>query len=256
MDHCIFNRRTVLRATLLGVGAYLSRPVVGAAQGMTREHQPKLDLPILAEDPTAVPVVVWVDHPMGPDHFIKSIEVVLDADPVSRKGVYLFTPANGRARVAFQMRSGVGGLVKATAECSRHGRFVGTREVRVAADGCTSPPDKVAKDRIGTPRLRVPRSFKVGEVIEVRTKMDHPSDTGLTFDAGKFVLVRPEFFLKQMRVSFDGQLISDFRLTSAVSPNPLIRFPLKVTRAGTLQVAFANNEGQEWVTTQFIRPAG
>lgn len=256
MDHCMFNRRAVLRATLLGVGAYLSRPVLGAAQGLTREHQPKLDLPILAEDATAVPVLVSVDHPMEPDHFITSIEVTLEADPVSRKGVFLFTPANGRAWVAFQMRSGVGGLVKATAECSRHGRFVGTREVRVAADGCTSPPDKVAKDRIGNPMVRVPRSVKVGEVIEIRTKMDHPSDTGLIFEDGKFMLARPEFFLKQMRVSFDGQLISDFRLTSAVSPNPLIRFPLKVTRVGTLQVVFANNEGQQWETTQFIRPAG
>ena len=256
MDHCLFSRRAILRAALLGAGAYLSRPVLGAAQGLEREHEPTLDLPILAEDPTAVPVVAWVDHPMGPDHFIKSIEVVLDADPVSRKGVYLFTPANGRAWVSFQMRSGVGGLGKAMAECSRHGRFVGTREVRVAADGCTSPPDKVTKDRVGNPRLRVPRSFKVGEVIEVRAKIDHPSDTGLNFRDGKFVLDRPEFFLKQMRVSFDGQLISDFRLTSAVSPNPLIRFPLEVTRAGTLQVAFANNEGQQWVTTQFIRPAG
>jgi hypothetical protein len=152
------------------------------------------------------------------------------------------------------MRSGVGGLVKATAECSRHGRFVGTREVRVAADGCTSLPDKVAKDRIGNLRLRVPGSFREGEVIEVRTKLDHPSDTGLDFTGGKFVLGRPEFFLKQMRVSFDGELISDFRLTSAVSPNPLIRFPLKVTRAGTLQVAFANNEGQQWEASQLIRP--
>ena len=256
MDHCLFSRRAVLGGALFGVGAMGFRPVLAMAQGSEREHQPKLHLPILAEDPAAVPVVVWVDHPMGPDHFITSIEVTLETDPVSRKGVFLFTPANGRARVAFQMRSGLGGLVKATVECSRYGRFVGTGEVRVAADGCTSLPDKVAKDRIGNPMLRVPRSFKVGEVIEVRTKIDHPSDTGLNFRDGKFVLERPEFFLKQMRVSFDGQLISDFRLTSAVSPNPLIRFPLKVTRAGTLGVAFANNEGQQWVTTQFIRPAG
>jgi desulfoferrodoxin (superoxide reductase-like protein) len=256
VDRCLLNRRAVLRATLLGVGACLLRPGLGAARGVEREHQPRLDLPILAEDPTAVPVVAWVDHPMEPDHFITSIEVTLETDPVARKGVFLFTPANGRARVAFQMRSGVGGLVKVTAECSRHGRFVGTREVRVAADGCTSPPDKVTKDRIGNPVLRVPGSFTVGEVIEVRAKIDHPSDTGLAFKDGKFVLERPEFFVTQMRVSFDGQLISDFRLTSAVSPNPLIRFPLKVTGTGALEVGFVNNEGKEWQVGRIIRPTG
>jgi len=254
MNQCVFSRRAILRGTLLGTGSFLFRPVLVAAQGLEREHQPTLDLPILAEDPTAVPVLVWVDHPMELDHFITSIEITLETDPVARKGTFLFTPANGRARVAFQMRSGVGGLVKATAECSRHGRFVGTREVHVAEGGCTTAPDKLAKDRLGNPMLRVPGFFKVGEVIEVRTKVDHPSDTGLTFKDGNFVRERPEFFIKQMQVSFDGQLISDFRLTSAVSPNPLIRFPLKVTRAGALQVVFANNEGQQWEVSQLIRP--
>lgn len=256
MDYCPFNRRAVLRATLLGVGTYLFRPVLGAAQGLERQHQAMLDVPILAEDPVAVPVLVSVDHPMEPDHFIKSIEVTLETDPVPHKGTFLFTPANGRAWVAFRMRSGVGGLVKATAECSKHGRFVGTREMRVVEGGCTTAPDKVAKDRLGHPMLRVPRSPKVGEVIEVRTKVDHNSDTGLSFKDGKFVRERPEFFVKEMRVSFDGQPASEFRLSSAVSPNPLIRFPLKVTQAGILRVVFVNNEGQQWETTQFIRPTG
>ena len=253
MDQFLFCRRSILRGALLAAGA-LFRPLPGAAGRLEGEHQPMLDLPVLAEDATAVPVVVWVDHPMEPDHFIKSIEVTLETDPVARKGVFLFTPASGRAWMAFQMRSGVGGVVKATVECSRHGRFVGTREVRVAADGCTSLPARVAKDRIGNPLLRLPGSFKVGEVIEVRTKIDHPSDTGLTFNDGKFVLERPEFFVKQMRVSFDGQLISDFRLTSAVSPNPLIRFPLKATRQGALKVVFVNNRGQQWEVSRIIRP--
>jgi hypothetical protein len=42
-------------------------------------------------------------------------------------------------------------------------------------------------------------------------------------------------------------------MTSAVSANPLIRFPLKVTRGGILRVAFRNNEGQRWEVTQRIR---
>jgi predicted secreted protein len=215
----------VLRTALLGAGALLFRPGPGGAQGLERAHEPKLDLPILAEDPTAVPVLVWVDHPMDSDHFIKSIEITLDTDPVPHKGTFRFTPANGRARVAFQMRSGVGGLVKAAAECSQHGRFVGTKEVRVVEGGCTTAPDKLARGRIGNPMLRVPGSLKLGQVIEVRAKVDHPSDTGLSFKDGKFVRERPEFFVKQVRVSLDGQPGSEFRLTAAVSPIPLLRVP-------------------------------
>jgi hypothetical protein len=38
-----------------------------------------------------------------------------------------------------------------------------------------------------------------------------------------------------------------------VSPNPLIRFPLKVTRPATLRVQFVNSEEQHWEASQAIR---
>jgi hypothetical protein len=44
--------------------------------------------------------------------------VTLDKDPVPWKGKFDFTPGNGRAWVAFTMRSDTGGLVRAVAECS------------------------------------------------------------------------------------------------------------------------------------------
>jgi hypothetical protein len=56
-----------------------------------------------------------------------------------------------------------------------------------------------------------------------------------------------------MTVWLDDQRVSEFQMTSAVSPNPLIRFPLKVTRPTTLRVQFANSEGQRWEVSQAIR---
>jgi sulfur-oxidizing protein SoxY len=191
---------------------------------------------------------------MEPDHYVKQIEVVLENDPVPAKGVYRFTPQNGRAWVAFQMRSGAGGTLKAIVECSRHGKFVGTKELRVVEGGCTTAPDKVARDRIGHPVLRIGKPIRLGEIVEVRTKVDHNSYTGLSMRGGKIVRERPEFFVERVSVYLDRQLVSDFQLTSAVSPNPLFRFPLKISRAGTLRVVFVNNEGQSWETSQPIRP--
>lgn len=234
------------------LGLLLPRQL-GAQSPLEREHRVEVDLPILAEEPTAVPIQVWTEHPMEPDHFVKSTEILLENDPVPYKGKFLFTPANGRAWVAFQMRSGSGGLVTATAECSRHGRFVGTRAVRVVAGGCTSAAEKGARDRLGNPMLRLPRSIKVGGIIEVRAKVEHNSHTGLALQNGKFVRVAPEFYVKQMLVYLDDQAISEFQMTSAVSLNPLIRFPLKVTRGGALRVVFVNSEGQWWEVSQPLR---
>lgn len=219
-----------------------------------KDHVLQIELPVLADDPTAVPLRVSVEHPMEPGHFIRSLDVSLETDPVPHKGKFHFTPANGRAWMAFQFRSGVGGVVKVVAECSRHGRFVGTREVRVVEGGCGTAPDKVARDRLGNPMIRLPRSLRAGEVVEVRTKVDHNSYTGLALKGGKFVREFPEFFIKQMLVFADSQKVSEFEMTSAVSPNPLIRFPLKVGGSGTLRVVYINNEGQHWEAAHAIRP--
>lgn len=47
--------------------------------------------------------------------------------------------------------------------------------------------------------------------------------------------------------------MSEFTFTSALSPNPLIKFPVKV-RPGMLRVVFINNEGRRWEATEPLRP--
>src|SRR5712692_2570708 len=106
------------RALLLGgTLTFLAPSRLYAQPDLGREHRPMIDSPTLAEDPSAVPLQVSVNHPMEPEHFIRSIEIQLDHDPVPYKGKFLFTPANGQAAVAFHMRSGAGGVLKVTAEC-------------------------------------------------------------------------------------------------------------------------------------------
>lgn len=250
----LLSRRAVVEGALLGVGEVLFARRVASAATVDGQHQPRLELPVIAENPTAVPVRVSVEHPMEPDHFIRSIEVLLEADPVPHKGTYRFTPGNGQAWVAFPMRSGTGGVVKAIAECSRHGRFVATREVRVASDGCAT--EGLATDRPGNPRLRLRPVAKLGQVVEVLAKIDHDSDTGLSLKGGRYVRERPEFFVKHLRVYIDRELISEFTFTSALSPNPIVRFPLKVRGPGVLRVVFDNNQGRQWEATEPIRPEG
>jgi len=232
----------------------LPRPAAGQA-GAEATHRIEIDLPVLAEDPAAVPLQVSVEHPMEPEHFIRSLDVSLETDPVPHKGKFLFTPANGRAWVVFQFRSGIGGTVKVVGECTRHGRFTATREVRVTDGGCSTTPDRTARERLGNPLIRLPRSLRPGDMVEVRTKVDHNSYTGLAFRGGKFVREQPEFYVRQMLVFLDDQKISEFQMTSAVSPNPVIRFALKAPARGTLRVSFTNSEGRRWETTQVIRPA-
>jgi sulfur-oxidizing protein SoxY len=248
------RRREFLEGISAGAVGAITLPRLGLAQAKAdREHQIDLDIPILSEEPAAVPVRIALDHPMEADHYIRSIEVTLDRDPVPAKGRFLLTPGNGRPWVAYQIRSGTGGLVKAVAVCSRHGEFQATREARVVDGGCSTPPERGARERAGSPELRLPRSIKAGETFEVRARVIHGSYTGLALKQGRFVRELPEYYVKQMTVWLDDQRVSEFQMTSAVSPNPLIRFSLRVTRSATLRVQFVNNEGQHWEVSQPIR---
>ncbi|MGH7310232.1 MAG: thiosulfate oxidation carrier complex protein SoxZ [Candidatus Rokuibacteriota bacterium] len=85
--------------------------------------------------------------------------------------------------------------------------------------------------------------------------MDHDSDTGLRLKDGRYVRVRREFFVREMPAYLGRHRISEFRFTSALSPNPIIRFPLKVAGADTLRVVFVNSEGQQWQASELIRPS-
>jgi predicted secreted protein len=248
------TRREFLGAVPAGVATVTGLPRLGNAQAkVDREHQIELDVPILSEEPAAVPIRVALEHPMESDHYIRSIEVTLDRDPVPAKGKFLLTPGNGRPWVAYQIRSGTGGSVKAVAVCNRHGEYQATREARVVDGGCSTPPERGARERAGSPELRLPRAIKAGEPFEVRARVIHGSYTGLALKQGRFVRELPEYYVKQMTVWLDDQRVSEFQMTSAVSPNPLIRFPLRVARSATLRVQFVNSEGQHWEVSQPIR---
>ena len=227
--------------------------LAAAQSGSDREHRVELDVPILSEEPAAVPIRVSLDHPMDPDHHIRSIEVTMDRDPVPAKGKFLFSVENGRPWAAYQMRSGTGGVVRAVAVCNRHGELTASREIRVVEGGCSTPPEQSSRDHPGRPELRLPRTIKPGEPFEARVRLMHGSHTGLVLKQGRFVRELPEYYVKQMTVWLDDQRISEFQMTAAVSPNPLVRFPLRVSRPVTLRVQFVNSEGQRWEVSEAIR---
>jgi len=202
------SRRRALQAMTLGAVHAILRPPTAWAGEADVEHRPHFEVPFLAEDPTNVPVRVSVPHPMDRDHFVRSIDLVLESDPVPHKGTFRFTPRNGRASVAFPMRSGVGGVLRATVECSRHGRFTGERELRVAGDGCAGTQGIPVRDRLGRPRLGRLQPTAVGQTVEVIAHIEHDSDTGLSLRGGRYVRVRPEFFVKQLRIYLDRDLVT------------------------------------------------
>jgi sulfur-oxidizing protein SoxY len=103
---------------------------------LEREHLPLLRLPEVTANGAKVPVLVEMDHPMTPDHFIRTVRVVNHRDPVPSKGTFELTPANGRVYLSFQARVHHGASsLTVTAECNRHGAWSASRSLVVPDDG-------------------------------------------------------------------------------------------------------------------------
>ena len=98
--------------------------------------------------------------------------------------------------------------------------------------------EKVFKD----PKIRVKRKIKKDDVIEVRVKVQHNSYTGLKFEDGKYKADQPPYYLKKMEVFYGKDKVSTYEMTSATSPNPLIRFKMKATREDDLRVVLTNSD--------------
>jgi sulfur-oxidizing protein SoxY len=244
-----WSRREALR--LLGLaGAAAAWPPGTWAAGPDPGHRVVVDVPILADDPAAIPLTVSVDHPMEADHHIKRLEVVLASDPVPRKGVFDFTPRSGRASIAYQLRSGQGGELVVAAECSRHGRFEARQTVRVAAGGCAVAPGTVDRERGGSPSVRSDGRVKAGEAVAVWASLKHTSHTGLAERKGTFVQERAPYFVERVTVFVGDERVSEFQLTPAVSPYPKLRFFVRGAPDKTLRVVFVNNRGERWEASQ------
>lgn len=236
------------------------------ASALEREHFIAVRMPVLAHDGANVPISVEMDHPMEPDHYIRSLAVYAFEDPLVTKGFFAFSPHNGRPHLSFQFRMNAGDhRVFVVAECSRHGRWATSRMVRVAVGGCHTVgagPEALqeAPARVGPPRLWVSPEIRPGEIFEVRVKATHPSRTGLRLleDGRTFVRAGPAVFLQSMEVFygrrwFRPRLVSAFSLTSVLSDDPLFVFPLRADQEGPLRIVLTNNRGQKFAVYREIR---
>ena len=103
------------------------------------------------------------------------------------------------------------------------------------------------------PRLRVPTSAKKGEVIEVKTLITHPMETGLRKDADGKVVAR--LIVNSLAVTYNDKPVLNARLEPAVSANPYLAFFLKVEEAGTLKFTWTDDNKQSWSAESKIEVA-
>ena len=137
IDGVLTRRRFLRYASVGGVAVPMFATTVIPNVDMEKMHIPKITLPPVVEDGSQAPIVVAVDHPMEPDHYIKNIQIMNFTDPVVIKGKFYFTLVNGEVYLGTQIRlAGGEAKVWVIAECNQHGKWAVSKDTKVAAGGC------------------------------------------------------------------------------------------------------------------------
>jgi predicted secreted protein len=262
------TRRRFLAVASAAVGG-LAAP--GWARGTAGDSRPRdalrIRVPRVTRNGAKVPIVVELDEPMTPAHHVRVIRVTNDADPISAKGTFHFTPANGRIYLAYQARMHEGSSeVVATGECTVHGTLSARSaiEIPAGAGGCGAGASealpRTAGEDIRAPVIRIPalverRALRRGEFFLVQVKLRHPNRTGLVFRDGRFVQESEPLHLDALEVFYDGEPVSRLALTSAISDDPLFAFGLVARGAGRLAVVVTNSRGQRLDAEHALRVA-
>jgi sulfur-oxidizing protein SoxZ len=89
--------------------------------------------------------------------------------------------------------------------------------------------------------VTVPATARRGEVVEVRTLISHPMETGYRVDSNGRPIERD--IIRRMNCRFNGEAVFEAELHPAIAANPLISFYLRVTDSGTLELRWEGDRG-------------
>jgi len=92
-----------------------------------------------------------------------------------------------------------------------------------------------------TPRVQVPRTAAKGEIIQIKTLIEHQMETGLRRDDQGNVI--PRKIINRFVCRYNDVVVFGVDLHEAVAANPYIEFYLRATESGRLEFVWEEDGG-------------
>ncbi|MBV8510683.1 MAG: thiosulfate oxidation carrier complex protein SoxZ [Xanthobacteraceae bacterium] len=100
------------------------------------------------------------------------------------------------------------------------------------------------------PRLKLPKQAKKGEIIQIKTLVQHPMETGLRKDPdGKLI---PRKIINKFSCTLNGKPVFSADLEPAIAANPYLEFTAKVDESGTFKFTWVDDDGTVTTTEESI----
>jgi sulfur-oxidizing protein SoxZ len=95
------------------------------------------------------------------------------------------------------------------------------------------------------PRIKIPDTAKVGDIVEIKTLIAHIMETGQRKDKdGKTI---PRNIINTFTATYNGKEVFKADLKPGIAANPYIAFFLKVTAPGEIELSWLDDAGAKVV---------
>lgn len=98
--------------------------------------------------------------------------------------------------------------------------------------------------------INIPRQARAGEVITLRTLIQHTMETGYRPDAAG--VVAPRDILRRFTCHFEGELVFEADFSPAMSANPYLVFTMVARRGGDIALRWVGDHGFDQTETRRI----
>lgn len=216
----------------------------------------ELTAPYRAEDPALVPVSIAAKIPQTPGHYIKTITLIIDNNPVPFAAAFHFTPDSGKADIATRLRFNAYTNIRAIAE-TNDGKLSMVKAFVKASGGCSAPIGadlEAAMARMGKMKFKLEGDKLVlNQPNQTQLLVSHPSISGMQMDQISR-MIKPAHFVNQVNVSFNGKPILSAETDIALSTDPNFRFYFTPNQAGELKAEVKDNQGKAFSYSQAVAP--
>ena len=92
------------------------------------------------------------------------------------------------------------------------------------------------------PRVKVPKSASIGDIITIKTLISHKMESGQRKDKKSGELI-PRKIINAFKADFNGKTVFSVALEPAISANPYIQFTTRVMESGEFHFTWTDDDG-------------
>ena len=215
----------------------------------------ELSAPARAEDAAVVPVSIKTLTAQTPEHYIKTIYLILDNNPGPVAAVFHMTPESGRADIETRVRVEQYTHLRAVVEMNDGALSMSTVYLK-ASGGCSVPIGKENSEpaaSLGKMKLVVEDHPKLNQSVMVQLMIRHPNLSGLAMNQ-LTRLYEPPHFVRKVEVAYAGKPVMSADLDFSISENPHFRFYFTPKADGVLTAQVQDSHDLSFKTALKISP--